>query len=215
MSDYNNLFLILSGENTATSAQITQKTKDSFDGPLYPIKLPPGETGPFYQVSANPFSCKEKFQACARYSRVRKLKHKLSKKSTNRHDFEIFLVANQKDIEMDAEFKLTEKIKRFFNCEQYSEVEETFKKTSKSRWLGLTKPKSFDEANEHYCLKHLKGKSTLYLYEIYFNVPVDIPNLEPILFCGKVKGGTSLQFKMNNHAVECVSKVEKVDTWNQ
>jgi len=48
----------------------------------------------------------------------------------------------------------------------------------------------------------------VYLYSVFLDIPSNIPGFEPILFCGKVKSGLSMQFKLNNHAVERISHVE-------
>ncbi len=169
------------------------------------MEIPCGKTGPFYRISGAEYKNVEDFKEKASFSRVDNFLKKMHS-CKDIDGLNIFFEVNSLDIEMDPEFKLLERVKTFFPETDSVEIENTFKKISESRWLGLTQPKNFEEAYNFYFLKHLIGKET-YLHELWFSVRNDIPNLKPMLLSGKVKDGTSMQFKMNNHAILCVSEL--------
>ncbi len=195
---------------TMTTSQITTKTKENYEDVPKQILMTAGEWGPFCRVSDKCIENIKNFKKNNFFSRVEKLK-KLQNKIIKRDNYICFLEANKNKIEMDTEFNLLDEVKQYFSRENYNEVESVYKETSTGRWLGLTKPENFSEANKWYYLKHYINKDKLYLNEIYFNIPMDVLSLKPILFDGKVKNGTSLQFKMNNHAVPFISKLSVTD----
>ena len=195
---------------TTTASQITTPTKENYKGIPKQILMTSGEWGPFYRISDKCIENIEDFKENKFFSRVEKLK-KLQNKIIKRDNYIYFLETNKDKIEMDAEFNLLDEVKQYFSRENHDEVEDVYKETSTGRWLGLTKPENFSEANKWYCLGHYRNKEKLYLNEVYFNTPKDVPNLEPILFTEKVKNGTSIQFKMNNHAVPSIFKLSVTD----
>ena len=203
---------------------LTKKTLDAFDGKPIEILLVPGKHGPFFHVSLiqfgdDPKVAKDCYKKNAQFSRTDLIKKFIDNVDTSkildRKKLDLFLKINEEKIEMDAIFSLLGPLQKYFDYKLHREIKKKFLKTSRERWVGLTKPNSFLEANRLYALSHLeKGKyknKPKYLYEIHLDVHDDIPNLVPVAQFGKVKDGTSFQFKLNNHAIECVCKVKSLD----
>lgn len=196
--------------NMQIMSQLTEQTKAGFDGNIYPVIMPAGRHGPYYQVSDKDLGNKNlvnEFKKHSRHSRTSCIKDFIKEKSIGTSQLDLFIDIEEEHIEMDADFSLLKQLKDLIPSKYRDEFEKKYMEKSRGRWLGATKPDDFNSADELYCLDHLKNNKSLYLYEIYFEIPSNIPHLQPVLFIGKVKNGTAMQFKFNKHALECINSV--------
>ncbi len=206
--------------NTINSSMITERTLSGFEGEPVQLPITLGRRGPFFHVSSRKLGGTgneliKRYKKYATHSRSKLISKFGRKRSKGYPTLEIFLSEYESKIEMDPNFSLLNDILIFFEERYYPVVKKLYERVSYGRWLGSTKPNSFHEANCLVNLDHLKKYQQVVLYKIWIDVPRGIQNLKPMLLIGNVKDGTSIQYKMNNHAIACISEVSLItDNWD-
>lgn len=211
---------------------LTEETKKSFDPPIGSIKLMLNvKYGPFYRIDtgkmAEGFPEKPKFPLkdlkpnlnhLIKYRTDQLKKYCIS--SLNKDLAEAFLIHHRDEIEMDPSFSLLKSFQLLFPKKCKQKIEKEWYKKSPSRWGGLDKPKNFLDGHKKYCLGHLlpkelDGMKKLFLFRFILRWDTsDRQKLDPEIFFGKTYGGTAVQYKLNNDAVECIRKLSCLEDFS-
>ncbi len=202
--------------NTTTAMQLSNQTLQSYENVPKVILLTTERSGPFFRVDCKDFivektngllGLNQKYVMYVRGDAIRKY---LSDNKLLTFELSGLLEQNKEEIEMDPEFRLLNLVKEKVPPNHEQELSKIYRETSRGRWAGLTQPVDFEEANRLYCLKqYIEGRDCSHLFKFYLNVPV-ASGCQPVAFFGKVKDGSSFQFKFNNAAMECIVEIEEI-----